>query len=133
MDYSFLMKKAEEARANAYAPYSGFKVGAALIAKSGSVTKLYTGCNIENAAYGDTVCAERVAFFKAIEDGERNFDAIAIVGGKDELNKMCAPCGSCRQVMAEFCKPDFKIILGRPEEYEVYELADLLPMSFKVD
>ena len=127
MDYALLMDKAALARKNAYARYSGFKVGAALLTKSGNV---FTGCNIENAAYGDTVCAERVAIFKAISEGEREFEAIAIVGGKYELNEICSPCGTCRQVMAEFCSPDFKVLLGRPSDYKVYELRKILPLSF---
>ena len=88
-------------RESAYAPYSGFRVGAALLAKSG---KIYLGCNIENAAYGPSNCAERTAFFKAVSEGERTFDAIGIVGGKGEErgDQMCSPCGVCRQVMMEF-------------------------------
>ena len=129
MDYVFLMEEAIRARENAYAKYSGFKVGVALLTESG---KVFTGCNIENAAYGDTVCAERVAIFKAISEGEREFEAIAIVGGKDELSELCSPCGTCRQVMAEFCTPDFKILLGRPSDCKVYELRELLPLTFNL-
>ncbi|MCH5164031.1 MAG: cytidine deaminase [Clostridiales bacterium] len=127
MDYTFLMDIAAQARENAYAKYSGFKVGAALLSKSG---KVFTGCNIENAAYGDTVCAERVAIFKAISEGEREFEAIAIAGGKDELNEICSPCGTCRQVMAEFCSENFKILLGRPSNFKVYKLSEILPLTF---
>ena len=126
-DYSFLMEQAVQARENAYAPYSGFKVGAALLTMSG---KVYSGCNIENAAFGASLCAERVAIFKAISEDENSFEAIAIVGGKDELNKLCSPCGTCRQVMAEFCSCDFKIVLGTPNDYKVYKLSDILPLSF---
>lgn len=123
-----LMLNAVEARNNAYAPYSEFKVGAALMTKSG---KIYKGCNIENGAYGDTVCAERTAFFKAISEGERKFEAIAIVGGKGELCD-CFPCGACRQVMAEFCDGDFKIVIGTPEKYRTFTLSELLPHCFGI-
>ena len=123
-----LMKLAEAARTKAYAPYSGFSVGAALLAKSGVV---YTGCNIENAAYSPTNCAERTAFFKAVSEGEKEFSAIAIVGGKgEEMQDLCAPCGVCRQVMAEFCDGDFRILLGSAKQISVYSLRELLPLSF---
>ena len=113
-----------------YTPYSGFKVGAALLAKNGSV---YTGCNIENAAYTPTNCAERTAFFKAVSEGVKEFDAICIVGGKDGvLTEYASPCGVCRQVMMEFCEPEqFKIILAiSREEYRIYTLKELLPEGF---
>ena len=113
-----------------YAPYSYFHVGAALLTKGG---KVYTGCNIENAGYSPTNCAERTAFFKAVSEGEREFAAIAIVGGKEgKMEDYVAPCGVCRQVMVEFCKPEeFWIILARSlEEYQVYTLAELFPLSF---
>lgn len=116
-----------------YAPYSGFKVGASLLTKDG---KLYTGCNIENAAYTPTNCAERTAFFKAVSEGEREFQAICIVGGKDGvLTEYAAPCGVCRQVMMEFCDPDtFQIILATSkEQYEVFTLKELLPLGFGPD
>ena len=123
-----LLLKAIEARSYAYAPYSNHKVGAALVGKSGNI---YTGCNVENAAYTPTNCAERTALFKAVSEGEREFVAIAVVGGiGDELAKMCAPCGVCRQVLAEFCGNDFKIILGTPEKIIVTTLAEILPYSF---
>lgn len=123
-----LLLKAIEARELAYAPYSDHKVGAALIGKSG---KLYLGCNVENAAYTPTNCAERTAIFKAVSEGEREFTAIAVVGGVgDNLSDVCAPCGVCRQVMAEFCDGDMKIILGTPEKIVVTTLAELLPYSF---
>ncbi len=113
-----------------YTPYSGFKVGAALLTKKG---KFYTGCNIENAAYTPTNCAERTAFFKAVSEGERHFQAICIVGGKDGiLTEYAAPCGVCRQVMMEFCDPEtFQIILatGR-EQYAIFTLKELLPRGF---
>lgn len=113
-----------------YTPYSHFKVGAALLTKDG---KLYTGCNIENAAYTPTNCAERTAFFKAVSEGEREFRAICIVGGKDGVLTECAaPCGVCRQVMMEFCNPEtFHIILATgKEQYEIFTLKELLPLGF---
>jgi len=111
MDSLALLQEAKKARDHAYAPYSHFCVGAALLTKSG---KVYHGCNIENAAYSPTNCAERTAFFKAIYEGEREFEKIAIVGGPEgkDAKEMCAPCGVCRQVMLEFCDPDtFWIVL----------------------
>ena len=123
-----LLLKAIEARELAYAPYSNHKVGAALVGKSG---RLYLGCNVENAAYSPTNCAERTAIFKAVSEGEREFTAIAIVGGLgDKLSEVCAPCGVCRQVMAEFCDPDMKIVMGTPDKLVVSTLAELLPYSF---
>lgn len=123
-----LMEQAIEARKMSYSPYSGFKVGAALLGKSG---KVYTGCNVENAAYTPTNCAERTAFFKAISEGEREFVSIAIVGGRYEsIADFCAPCGICRQVMAEFCDKDFRIIMGNLENIQVRTLEELLPLSF---
>ena len=124
-----LIKEAKEATKGSYAPYSHFNVGAALLTADG---KVYSGCNIENAAYSPTNCAERTAFFKAISEGEREFSAIAIVGGKNlDFSDFCPPCGVCRQVMSEFCDGDFRIILGRnDEEYKVYTLKELLPLSF---
>lgn len=130
MNRSDLVKKAMEARESSYSPYSNFKVGAALLTKSG---KIYCGCNIENAAYSPGNCAERTAFFKAVSEGELDFEAIAIVGGgaEDELD-YCAPCGVCRQVMMEFCEYEqFEIILGKTEnEYQSFTLKELLPMGF---
>ncbi|MDD7740673.1 MAG: cytidine deaminase [Fusicatenibacter sp.] len=113
-----------------YAPYSGYKVGAVLLTKEG---KFYTGCNIENAAFTPTNCAERTAFFKAISEGEKNFSAICIVGGKDgRVEEYASPCGVCRQVMMEFCNPDtFQIILAiSKEQYEIFSLKELLPKGF---
>lgn len=113
-----------------YTPYSGFKVGAALLAKDGRV---YTGCNIENAAYTPTNCAERTAFFKAVSEGVTEFEAICVVGGKDGvLTEYAAPCGVCRQVMMEFCNPKtFQVILATgKEQYDVYTLEELLPLGF---
>ena len=113
-----------------YTPYSGFKVGAALLTKEG---KIYKGCNIENAAYTPTNCAERTAFFKAVSEGERAFQAICVVGGKDGiLTEYAAPCGVCRQVMMEFCDPNtFQIILATSkDQYEIFTLKELLPLGF---
>jgi cytidine deaminase len=128
-----LLKEAIEARKNAYVPYSHFQVGAALLAKNGNV---YRGCNIENAAFGSTMCAERTAFFKAVSEGVREFEAIAIVGGPESgaLRTICDPCGNCRQVMAEFCKGDFEIIFGSSKkDLSVYTLEQLLPLRFKLE
>ncbi len=125
-----LVKTALEFRKRSYAPYSHYKVGAALLAKNGTI---YGGCNIENAAYTPTNCAERTAFFKAVSEGIKDFEAIAIFGGYDggEL-KICAPCGVCRQVMIEFCDPDeFLIYIGTSENnYEAHTLREMLPFSF---
>lgn len=127
--YSQLLEKAIKARENAYAPYSHYMVGAALLTKGG---KVYTGCNVENASYSPTNCAERTAFFKAISEGEREFEAIAIVAGKEgeSLSENCTPCGVCRQVMVEFCSPDFKIVLGTPTDVKIHTLQELVPLSF---
>ena len=113
-----------------YTPYSNFKVGAALLAKNG---KVYTGCNIENAGYTATSCAERTAFFKAVSEGVKDFQAICVVGGKaGVLTEYTAPCGVCRQVMMEFCNPEtFQVILAVDKEhYAVYTLKELLPLGF---
>lgn len=124
-----LIGLAAQAMAHAYAPYSGFHVGAALLCADGTV---YTGCNIENASYGATNCAERTAFFKAVYDGHRSFSAIAICGGLGgKISDFCAPCGICRQVMAEFCHGDFQIHLGGPEgRVQSFTLSQLLPGAF---
>lgn len=123
-----LMRLAEEARAYSYTPYSSFAVGAALLTKSG---KVYTGCNIENASYTPTICAERTAVFKAVSEGEREFAAIAVIGGPaGEKGRFCAPCGVCRQVLREFCALDFRILLGSVEKVQAYTLEALLPTSF---
>ena len=124
-----LIEFAIKARESAYTPYSNYKVGAALKAKSG---KIYLGCNIENAAFSPTVCAERVAFFKAISEGEKDFEAIAVVGGKEEITDFAPPCGVCRQVMSEFCSPDFEIILYNGKEEKVYKLKEILPRAFSL-
>lgn len=123
-----LMKLAVEARKNSYSPYSNFRVGAALLGKSG---KVYTGCNVENAAYSPTNCAERTAVFKAVSEGERSFEKIAIVGGMGEtIADFCAPCGVCRQVLAEFCDKDFVFVLGNPNVIKTYTFEEVLPLSF---
>ena len=125
-----LIELATEAMQKAYAPYSGFKVGAALLCADGTV---YQGCNIENAAYGPTNCAERTAFFKAVYDGPRDFAAIAVCGGKDGvITGSFPPCGVCRQVMREFCEDDFIIyMVGKDNTYEARTLAEILPFSFR--
>ena len=131
MTNAALILEAKKAREHAYVPYSHFKVGAALVTKSG---KIYHGCNIENAAYTPTNCAERTAFFKAVYDGEREFEKIAIVGGAEgtEADVLCAPCGVCRQIMMEFCDPDeFKIILANGEGRHLeLTLKEMFPYGF---
>ena len=122
-----LIDLAMEQTNNSYAPYSSFCVGAALLSESG---KIYTGCNIENASFGETICAERVAFTSAISEGEREFKAIAIVS-KDK--NPCFPCGSCRQFMSEFCKKDFKIYLKDEDTIKEYSFENLFPHSFKLE
>lgn len=124
-----LIELACQARISAYAPYSGFRVGAALLTGAG---KVYLGSNIENASYGASNCAERTAFFKAVSEGERDFQAIAIVGGKGEATQSCPPCGICRQVMTEFCNPDTFYILfeGDDKNIRKYLLRELLPEGF---
>ena len=124
-----LVRMAMEAMEHAYVPYSGYKVGAALLCADGTV---YCGCNIENASYSPTVCAERTAFFKAVYDGHRDFVSIAVCGGKDGvITGTFPPCGVCRQVMREFCRDDFVIYLvGAGGSYEALTLSQLLPYSF---
>lgn len=132
--FNILISKAMEARKGAYAPYSKYLVGAALLTDNMTV---YTGCNIENASYGATNCAERTAIFKAVSEGERNFNAIAIVGAPADsemdtvYSEYAFPCGMCRQVIQEFCKPDFTIIVAKSlEDYKVFTLKELLPYGF---
>lgn len=133
MNKSELIRLAFKARENAYTPYSNFKVGAALLAKNG---KIYQGCNVENATYSPTNCAERTAFFKAVSEGVREFNAIAIVGGlkttKNGEFEYTPPCGVCRQVMMEFCDYDnFTVILAKSEhEYKEYKLSEIMPLGF---
>ena len=126
-----LCELAKDAMTHAYAPYSGYKVGAALLCADGSV---YTGCNIENAAYSPTICAERTAFAKAVSEGQRDFVAIAVCGGKDGIiSGFFPPCGVCRQVMKEFCTEGFPIyIAGAEGAYKTRTLAQLLPDSFSL-
>ena len=132
MKPELLIEEAKKAMQKAYAPYSGFKVGAALLCADGTV---YGGCNIENASFTPTVCAERSAIFKAIYDGKREFTAIAVCGGKDGvITGQFPPCGVCRQVMREFCDDDFKLYLvGANGSYETYTLSQILPVSFRAD
>lgn len=129
MNKKELCEKAVKAMQNAYVPYSGFKVGAALVCSDGTV---FTGCNIENASFTPTVCAERTAVFKAVSEGRRDFTMIAVCGGKDgKINGMFPPCGVCRQVLAEFCPPDFPVLLVTGKnEFRELKLCELLPFSF---
>lgn len=131
MEKQELIREAIAARKRSYSPYSHFQVGAALLGRSG---KVYTGCNIENAAYTPTNCAERTAFFKAISEGEKEFEMIAIVGGpaKSARTDYCPPCGVCRQVMAEFCDPKaFRVLMARAEtDYRECSLEEVLPFGF---
>ena len=137
MNYDELVNKAIEMTNMSYAPYSHFHVGAALLDKNG---KIWTGCNVENAAYGPSNCVERTAVFKAVSEGAREFDAIAIAGGpedsigKPQIQDFCPPCGVCRQVLSEFCTRDFKIVLvnGKGEQ-KVFTLGELLPESFSLN
>ena len=123
-----LFEISKKARLYAYAPYSGYRVGAALLGKSGRV---YTGCNVENAAYTPTNCAERTAVFKAVSEGEREFSAIAVCGGAgEEPDDGCTPCGICRQVLREFCDEDLPIILKSGDGTVTITLGELLPFSF---
>lgn len=128
-----LSRRALDAMNKSYSPYSGFTVGAALLTKSG---KVYTGANIENASFTPTVCAERVAIFSAVHEGEREFEAIAVCGGKaGNVQSICAPCGVCRQVMSEFCTHDFRVLLVKDAEGNCEEttLGELLPYSFSLE
>ena len=133
IDKKLLIEKAFEAQKFCYTPYSNFNVGAALLTSDGTI---YQGCNIENAAFTPTNCAERTAFFKAISEGQMDFVAIAVVGNKDGIKQgegdYCAPCAVCRQVMAEFCDLDtFKVIMAKDiNDYKEYTLGELLPLAF---
>ncbi|MGI6669930.1 MAG: cytidine deaminase [Acetivibrionales bacterium] len=129
MDYRELVKKAMEARQNAYSPYSKFKVGAALLTGNDEV---YTGVNIENASYGLTICAERTAIFKAISEGVRKIGALAVACDTDTYDS-AFPCGACRQVMTEFMDDEADIIISlNTGEYKVYKLKELLPLAFRI-
>ena len=125
-----LIALAKEAMTRSYSPYSGYKVGAALLCADGTV---YQGCNIENASYTPTVCAERTAFFKAVSEGHRAFTAIAICGGKaGKITGFFPPCGVCRQVMREFCRDDFLVYMIGDGEIKTRTLSELLPDSFSL-
>ncbi len=131
MDKLDLCKKAIKATENSYSPYSNCKVGAALLAENGQI---FTGCNIENASFSPTICAERVAFSKAVSEGVTEFSAIAIAAKRDNNLVAFTPCGVCRQVMSEFCDADFTVLVVTGEEtFEEYTLSQLLPASFKLD
>ena len=124
-DYKELVEAAKQAREQAYAPYSNFRVGAALLTKD---HRIFTGCNIENVSYSATNCAERTAFFKAISEGEKEFEAMAVISDKQDY---LSPCGVCRQVMVEFCKPDFLVLMCKLNgEYKRMTLAELMPEMF---
>lgn len=128
-----LAEQALEARERAYAPYSHYAVGAALLTAQGAV---YPGCNIENASFGATNCAERTAFFAAVSRGEREFAAIAIAGGPEgkEPEDYVSPCGICRQVMQEFSRGDFRVVLVKSRtEYKVFSLKEMLPFAFTLE
>lgn len=130
MNHEQLAELAKQAMKKAYAPYSGYQVGAALLAKSG---KVYLGCNIENASFSPTCCAERTAFFKAVSEGERAFSAIAVAGGKGGVVEgIFPPCGVCRQVMQEFCGKDFEICMVKPDGLQIVTLEELLPYGFQL-
>jgi len=131
IDYEQLAKMAIDAKQMSYSPYSQFSVGAALLAKNG---KIYTGCNVESAAYSPSNCAERTAIFKAVSEGDREFAAIAVAGShKDSTPDYCYPCGVCRQVLNEFCEDDFIIIAAKTNtDYHIHKLGELLPHSFKI-
>lgn len=127
-----LIEEAKAAREMAYAPYSHFFVGAAIETVDG---KIYRGCNIENAAYGPSNCAERTAIFKAVSEGDKEFTQIAIVGGPEgePISQFCAPCGVCRQVMSEFCDGETLLIhLSDGKENRTYTLAEILPLAFSL-
>ena len=130
MDGKTLMSIAQKARKTAYAPYSNYKVGCALLGKDG---KVYTGINIENSAFTPTNCAERTAIFKAVSEGQTQFEAIAICGGKGDKIEFCAPCGVCRQVMSEFCSADFKVYLTDGKRIEEHTFSSLFPLAFSLD
>ena len=129
-----LIDKAEKARTFSFSPYSNFSVGAAILCKNG---EFFTGCNIESEVFAPSICAERVALFKTLSDGQKEFLAIAIVGGKSDeskIQKFCPPCGVCRQILTEFCNEEnFEVILYDGKNYRLFKLRDLLPERFKVN
>ncbi|MCQ2770544.1 MAG: cytidine deaminase [Clostridia bacterium] len=126
-----LMQEAYKAREFAYAPYSNYMVGAALLCSDG---KVYHGCNVESATDTPTICAERTAISKAVSEGRRDFIAIAIAGGRrGSISPLCAPCGVCRQVIAEFCDDDFKVVLGTTEKIKICKFGELLPFAFRIN
>ena len=127
MNYKLLIDNAIKARELSYSPYSNYKVGAAILCSDG---KIFTGCNIENAAYSETICAERVAIYKAISEGNREFCAIAIVGGKDKITDFTYPCGACRQVLSELCTESLEIVLYNGEALKTCTLGQLFSCSF---
>lgn len=127
MNGKTLIEAARDARKKSYSPYSHHSVGAALLAKSG---KVYTGCNIENATFSPTICAERTAFAKAISEGEREFEAIAVVGGVEDDRSVCYPCGVCRQFMSEFCSDDFKLYFADGDNTVEYRFDEIMPHRF---
>ena len=128
MDLTELIRKAQEARVRAYVPYSGFHVGAALLCKDGTI---FSGCNIENSAYGPTNCAERTAIFKAVSEGYREFETIVIISDSEQPTP---PCGVCRQVMAEFCGPEFPVVMmGCDGSQRTASLGELLPYAFSLE
>ena len=123
-----LVEKAKESALDAYSPYSGFRVGAALLCADGSI---YTGCNIENASYSATVCAERAALFDAVKNGKRDFTAVAVAGGKDVIGaEICPPCGVCLQALSEFLPPDALVLLADGEGCKEYSFSELMPFGF---
>lgn len=126
-DYSQLINEAIRVRENSYSPYSGFKVGASVLCKNG---KIYTGCNVENSAYSECLCAERVALSKAISEGECEFLAISVVGGKQKITDFVYPCGACRQFLSELCPPQLEVVLFNGKETKITTLDSLLPSSF---
>lgn len=126
-DYSQLINEAIKVRENSYSPYSGFKVGASVLCRNG---KIYTGCNIENSAYSECLCAERVALSKAISEGECEFLAISVVGGKQKITDFVYPCGACRQFLSELCPPQLEVVLFNGKETKITTLDSLLPSSF---
>ena len=126
-DYSQLINEAIRVRENSYSPYSGFKVGASVLCKNG---KIYTGCNVENSAYSECLCAERVALSKAISEGECEFLSISVVGGKQEITDFVYPCGACRQFLSELCPPQLEVVLFNGKETKITTLDSLLPSSF---